>query len=101
MRPGCTAEREVGESHGTGRRLSNESRRNVVANMSSLEAGTHVLTYASHDEGEDDGGGIGSGRRGDPCFHYTVLDQAWRATNTTSKFQMCDRLVEWKGRRQH
>uniref|UniRef100_A0A4W6DXW2 UMOD/GP2/OIT3-like D8C domain-containing protein n=1 Tax=Lates calcarifer TaxID=8187 RepID=A0A4W6DXW2_LATCA len=38
-----------------------------------------------------------SRRRGDPCFHYTVLDQAWRATNTTTKFKMCDRNVKWKG----
>ncbi|KAK6329285.1 hypothetical protein J4Q44_G00012630 [Coregonus suidteri] len=33
----------------------------------------------------------------DPCFHYTVLDQAWRATNTSNKNQMCDRNVKWQG----
>uniref|UniRef100_UPI003AAEEA9F uncharacterized protein n=1 Tax=Centroberyx gerrardi TaxID=166262 RepID=UPI003AAEEA9F len=33
----------------------------------------------------------------DPCYHYTVLDQAWRATNTTTKYKMCDRHAKWKG----
>lgn len=36
-------------------------------------------------------------RRGDPCYHYTVLDQAWRATNTSTKFKVCDRHSKWKG----
>lgn len=73
-------------------------------NMSILQAGTHVLTYGSRDhdeeeeEKEDDGEENALRRRGDPCFHYTVLDQAWRSTNTTSKFKMCDRHVKWKGR---
>ncbi|KAM8729492.1 uncharacterized protein AB9X84_026724 isoform 2-T2 [Acanthopagrus schlegelii] len=62
------------------------------------EVGTHIFTYGSND-GEDDlsPSERDSRRRGDPCFHYTVLDQAWRATNTTSKFKMCDRNVKWKG----
>lgn len=72
--------------------------------MSVVQAGTHVLTYGSHDhdddeeEEEEEGEEKSLRRRGDPCFHYTVLDQAWRATNTTSKFKMCDRNVKWKGR---
>lgn len=33
----------------------------------------------------------------DPCYRYTVLDQTWRATNTSTKFKMCDRNVNWKG----
>ncbi|CAJ1081498.1 uncharacterized protein LOC117830360 [Xyrichtys novacula] len=66
------------------------------------EVGTHVLTYGPPDnEGEDDDdlyfSEEDSRRRGDPCFHYTVLDQAWRATNTTTKSKMCDRNVRWKG----
>ncbi|XP_075891000.1 uncharacterized protein LOC142893908 isoform X2 [Nelusetta ayraudi] len=67
------------------------------------EVGTHVLTYGSHDhdddeeEEEEEDEEKSLRRRGDPCFHYTVLDQAWRATNTTSKFKMCDRNVKWKG----
>lgn len=73
-----------------------------MGNMSFTQAGTHVLTYGSHDhddeEEEEDGEEKSLRRRGDPCFHYTVLDQAWRATNTTSKFKMCDRQVKWKGR---
>lgn len=68
--------------------------------MSIVRAGTHVLTYGSGDndeEEEGEGEEENARRRGDPCFHYTVLDQAWRATNTTSKFKMCDRHVKWKG----
>ncbi|XP_035523602.1 uncharacterized protein LOC118332429 [Morone saxatilis] len=64
-------------------------------------AGTNILTYGSIDDEEDlpeeDLPEEDSRRRGDPCFHYTVLDQAWRATNSTSKFKMCDRNVKWKG----
>lgn len=57
-----------------------------------------MFTYGSHDDEDDLRSPEGdSRRRGDPCFHYTVLDQAWRATNTTSKFKMCDRNVKWKG----
>ncbi|CAN9508773.1 unnamed protein product [Ophioblennius macclurei] len=33
----------------------------------------------------------------DPCYHYTVLDQAWRATNASTKSKMCDRNVSWRG----
>lgn len=33
----------------------------------------------------------------DPCFHYSVLDQAWRATNYSSKKVACDRNVQWNG----
>lgn len=67
--------------------------------------GTNALTYppaakaTDNDQDEEDfsGDDKASRRRRDPCFHYTVLDQAWRATNTTSKFKMCDRNVKWKG----
>ncbi|XP_067100501.1 uncharacterized protein [Osmerus mordax] len=33
----------------------------------------------------------------DPCYRYTVLDQTWRATNTSTKVKMCDRNANWKG----
>ncbi|XP_018544892.1 uncharacterized protein LOC108891980 isoform X1 [Lates calcarifer] len=63
------------------------------------KVGRNVLTYGTNDEEEDNlhFSEKDSRRRGDPCFHYTVLDQAWRATNTTTKFKMCDRNVKWKG----
>nr|XP_046233978.1 uncharacterized protein LOC124053061 [Scatophagus argus] len=62
-------------------------------------AGTNVLTYGPSDDEEDvlHFPGKDSGRRRDPCFHYTVLDQAWRATNTTTKNKKCDRHVKWIG----
>lgn len=52
--------------------------------------GTSVLSYGP--DGDEEGAEVR-----DPCFHYTVLDQAWRATNTSTKFPMCDRNVKWKG----
>ncbi|XP_034564349.1 uncharacterized protein LOC117830360 [Notolabrus celidotus] len=63
------------------------------------EVGTTVLTYGPNDDEEDDLhlSGEDSKRRADPCFHYTVLDQPWRATNATTKSKMCDRNVKWKG----
>ncbi|XP_044035399.1 uncharacterized protein LOC122867971 isoform X2 [Siniperca chuatsi] len=63
------------------------------------EVGTNILTYGSNDEEEDNlpFSEEDSRKRGDPCFHYTVLDQAWRATNTTTKNKMCDRNFKWKG----
>lgn len=56
--------------------------------------GTTAFAYGPSGDGDGDGGGV---RARDPCFHYTVLDQAWRATNTTTKSKMCDRNVKWKG----
>ncbi|KAK1793720.1 hypothetical protein P4O66_001457 [Electrophorus voltai] len=35
--------------------------------------------------------------RFDPCYHYTVLDQAWRATNFSTKNVACDKRVNWRG----
>lgn len=58
--------------------------------MSFFLVGTNVLTYGPRGDEEEE-------KLRDPCFHYTVLDQAWRATNTTTKFKMCDRNVKWKG----
>lgn len=43
------------------------------------------------DDEDDTAGGL------DPCFHYTVLDQSWRATNYTTKNVSCDRKVQWQG----
>ncbi|XP_041672473.1 uncharacterized protein LOC121528894 [Cheilinus undulatus] len=68
-------------------------------------ARTNILTYGPNDEEEEeeeeedslDSSEGDSRRRGDPCFHYTILDQDWRATNTTTKSKMCDRNVKWKG----
>ncbi|XP_005913738.1 uncharacterized protein LOC102307688 isoform X1 [Haplochromis burtoni] len=62
-------------------------------------AGTHILTYSpNYIEVDNIQSSVEDARRrGDPCFHYTVLDQTWRATNTTSKLKMCDRQVDWKG----
>lgn len=60
--------------------------------------GTHMLSYSEDGSGDDqDDEAHVSKRRGDPCFHYTVLDQAWRATNTTTKYKSCDRNIQWKG----
>lgn len=65
-------------------------------------AGTNFLTYGPNDDEEDaDFSEEDSRKRGDPCFHYTVLDQAWRATNITTKLKMCDRNVKWKGSNVH
>ncbi|XP_040922385.1 uncharacterized protein LOC121200944 [Toxotes jaculatrix] len=60
---------------------------------------TNVLTYGANDEEEDDldFSEEDSRRRGDPCFHYTVLDDAWRATSSTTKSKNCDRNIKWKG----
>ncbi|XP_057187783.1 oncoprotein-induced transcript 3 protein-like [Triplophysa rosa] len=33
----------------------------------------------------------------DPCYNYTVLNNAWRATDTSSSPHMCDRDVNWVG----
>ncbi|XP_026206577.1 uncharacterized protein LOC113156004 isoform X2 [Anabas testudineus] len=63
------------------------------------EVGTNILTYGAVDE-EDDSLHVSeedSRKQGDPCFHYTVLDQAWRATNTTTSYKRCDRNVKWNG----
>ena len=72
----------------------------LVKNVS-CQAGTNVLTYGSHDDDdEEDDVHVPEGDvrgQGDPCFHYTILDQAWRSTNATTKFKMCDRKVKWKG----
>ncbi|KAK7919383.1 hypothetical protein WMY93_010667 [Mugilogobius chulae] len=67
--------------------------------------GTHTLTYfsaanATEDDEEDPHFPEEtemSKRRRDPCFHFTVLDQDWRATNSSSKVKMCDRNLKWKG----
>ncbi|KAM7390920.1 hypothetical protein PAMA_008901 [Pampus argenteus] len=35
---------------------------------------------------------------GDPCDHYTVLDDEWRSTNNTmNQIVRCDRNVNWQG----
>ena len=62
-------------------------------------AGTTRLTYGTSDDEEHDlrFSEEDSKRKSDPCFHYTVLDQAWRATNSSTKLKMCDRNVKWKG----
>lgn len=74
----------------------------MCCNLSS-QAGTHILTYSPNDIKDDNfqSSVEDARRRGDPCFHYTVLDQTWRATNTTTKMKMCDRHVGWKGNRLH
>ncbi|KAI3365477.1 hypothetical protein L3Q82_010564 [Scortum barcoo] len=62
-------------------------------------AGTNALMYGSNDEEKDDVDFSEDdlSKQRDPCYHYTVLDQAWRATNTTTKYKMCDRQFKWKG----
>ena len=47
-------------------------------------------------EDEDDGEGDSSPNV-DPCYRYKILDQAWRATNYTTKGVKCDRQVKWQG----
>ncbi|XP_062234386.1 uncharacterized protein LOC133931507 [Platichthys flesus] len=74
-------------------------------NMKSLKKktqsvfGTTLLTYGTSDEEEYDLrlSEEDSRKKKNPCFHYTVLDQAWRATNSTGKLKMCDRNAKWKG----
>nr|XP_019934397.1 PREDICTED: oncoprotein-induced transcript 3 protein-like [Paralichthys olivaceus] len=72
-------------------------------NMESLkqkrDAGTNLFYYgtSAEEEYEQPFSEEDTRRRSDPCFHYTVLDQAWRATNTSTKLTMCDRRYKWKG----
>ncbi|XP_037399197.1 uromodulin-like [Pygocentrus nattereri] len=33
----------------------------------------------------------------DPCNNYTALDNPWRATNTTTQLNICDRPFNWTG----
>ncbi|XP_052467543.1 uncharacterized protein LOC128025334 [Carassius gibelio] len=66
----------------------------VEMNLTSLQTGSNHLLYTLTQDGDGD---EDSHEALDPCYHYTVLDQAWRASNYTSKYVTCDRRVQWKG----
>ncbi|XP_051770200.1 uncharacterized protein LOC127523490 [Ctenopharyngodon idella] len=71
----------------------------VEMNLTSLQTGSSHLPYTLT-QGEDGAEGSSvddSDEALDPCFHYSVLDQAWRATNYSSKKVACDRNVQWNG----
>ncbi|XP_072523637.1 uncharacterized protein [Salminus brasiliensis] len=64
-------------------------------NVTSLQKGSSPVPYPfAHD---DDDAEDNSDAAPDPCYHYTVLDQPWRATNFSTKNVACDRRVQWKG----
>ncbi|XP_029563349.1 uncharacterized protein LOC115158486 [Salmo trutta] len=69
-------------------------------NETTTEIGSTSLVYPPN-HGEEDivwsSEEEDSMRPFDPCFRYTVLDQPWRATNTSIKNKMCDRNVKWRG----
>ncbi|KAL0984220.1 hypothetical protein UPYG_G00138670 [Umbra pygmaea] len=63
-------------------------------------AGSTSLVYPPNHEEEDISWSLEDGdsaRPSDPCRRYTILDQAWRATNTSTKDKVCDRHVKWRG----
>lgn len=64
----------------------------------SLSGSSHLpYTLTQGEDGVEGSGEDDSGADLDPCFHYTVLDQAWRATNYSTKNVACDNRVQWKG----
>ncbi|XP_031417403.1 uncharacterized protein LOC116218784 [Clupea harengus] len=73
----------------------------IDENVTSLTEGSRPqLLIPAHlwlnGEDEDDGEGDSSPNV-DPCYRYKILDQAWRATNYTTKGVKCDRQVKWQG----
>ncbi|KAK7122557.1 hypothetical protein R3I94_019611 [Phoxinus phoxinus] len=71
----------------------------VEMNLTSLQTGSshQLYTLTQGEDGVEGSGEDDSGADLDPCFHYTVLDQAWRATNYSTKNVACDNRVQWKG----
>lgn len=59
--------------------------------------GSNHLLYTLTQDGDEGSGEDESDKSPDPCYHYTMLDHAWRATNYTTKNVVCDRHVQWKG----
>ncbi|XP_041938438.1 uncharacterized protein LOC121699930 [Alosa sapidissima] len=72
----------------------------IDENVTSLkQSGRPQLFSPPHlwlNEGDEDDEGDGIPNY-DPCFRYSILDQAWRATNYTTKSVKCDRQVRWQG----
>ncbi|KAL7856983.1 hypothetical protein SRHO_G00158820 [Serrasalmus rhombeus] len=69
--------------------------RDEEVNVTTLQEGSNTLPYPfSHEDKdpEEDNDGVL-----DPCYHYSVLDQPWRATNFSTKNVACDQKVQWKG----
>ncbi|XP_051958783.1 uncharacterized protein LOC127626788 isoform X2 [Xyrauchen texanus] len=66
-------------------------------NLTSLQSGSSQLLYTLAQYGDEGSGEEDSDESSDPCYHYTVLDQSWRATNYSTKNVACDRRVLWKG----
>ncbi|XP_059387519.1 uncharacterized protein LOC132121783 isoform X2 [Carassius carassius] len=69
----------------------------VEMNLTSLQTGSSHLLYTLTQDGDEGSGEDDSDKSSDPCYHYTMLDHAWRATNYTTKNVVCDRHVQWKG----
>ncbi|KAL7869214.1 hypothetical protein AOLI_G00132020 [Acnodon oligacanthus] len=72
-----------------------QASRDKEVNLTTLQEGSSSLPYPFFHEDEDpeeDEDGVL-----DPCNHYSVLDQPWRATNFSTKNVACDRKVQWKG----
>ncbi|XP_066522634.1 uncharacterized protein [Hoplias malabaricus] len=66
-----------------------------TVNVTSLQEGSSPVSFSFFNESEypeED-----SDMALDPCYRYTKLDQAWRATNFSTKSVTCDRQVQWKG----
>ncbi|KAA0725112.1 Pancreatic secretory granule membrane major glycoprotein GP2 [Triplophysa tibetana] len=69
----------------------------VDMNLTSLSGSEHLFNTLSQFEDEEGSGEEEHEVGVDPCYHYTALHQAWRATNYTTKKVVCDRSTQWKG----
>ncbi|XP_067285808.1 uncharacterized protein [Pseudorasbora parva] len=71
----------------------------VEINMTSLQTDSSRLLYTLTvgEDGFEGSGEDDSDEALDPCNHYSVLNQDWRATNYSTKNVVCDRGVQWKG----
>ncbi|XP_057215138.1 uncharacterized protein LOC130569481 isoform X2 [Triplophysa rosa] len=69
----------------------------VDMNLTSLSGSEHLFNTLSQFEDEEGSGEDENDEGVNPCNHYTALDQAWRATNYTTKKVVCDRSMQWKG----
>ncbi|KAL2078123.1 hypothetical protein ACEWY4_025808 [Coilia grayii] len=75
----------------------------VDENVTLLTEGSGPLLFSppplwSGEEDEADNHPLNNSRPFyDPCYRYKILDQAWRATNFTTKNVQCDRQRQWQG----
>uniref|UniRef100_A0A3B4AV97 UMOD/GP2/OIT3-like D8C domain-containing protein n=1 Tax=Periophthalmus magnuspinnatus TaxID=409849 RepID=A0A3B4AV97_9GOBI len=56
-----------------------------------------ILIYGICPHGMDCFMDNGQARCGDPCEHYTVLDEEWRATDNKNTQDKCDGNEKWQG----